>query len=403
MDIKQKIYDLKNARKELLDTAKALVLDGKQDDADYKAKMADVDKLNAQIKALEDILALEESGMEPGEDPTVKGMRGVAASTQPAGDPEPKANAVKAFADAARNGFAVTKAAGDLAQEGVDADGGYTVPEDIVTQVETYRSSKASLRDLVGVEPVSTNKGRRTFKTRSQQTGFSKVSEGGKIGKKSGPQFSVLNYEISKYAGFLPVTNELLADSDENITQILVEWIGDEARVTDNTLILAAINKKAKTNLTDLDGLKKAVLVDLDSAFRSTTKITTNSNGIYWLSSLKDKNGRDLLTPIPSEPGKLQMACGAVVIPVEEMPNADLPNDGTKVPFLVGDLKEGIRLFDRKQLTMSSSDVAVAGDFNAFEQDMTLTKALLREDVQQRDASAYINGYIDMAAVVPAG
>lgn len=236
MDIKQKIYDLKNTRKELLDTAKALVLDGKQDDPDYKAKMADVDKLNTQIKALEDILAQEESGMEPGEDPTVKGMKGVAASAPPAGDPEPRANAVKAFADAARNGFVVTKAAGDLSQEGVDADGGYTVPEDIVTRVETYRQSKANLRALVGVEPVTTSKGRRTFKTRSQQTGFSKVSEGGKIGKKAGPQFSVLNYAISKYAGFLPVTNELLEDSDENITQVLTEWIGDEARVTDNIL-----------------------------------------------------------------------------------------------------------------------------------------------------------------------
>lgn len=397
MTLKEKLYDLKNQRKTLLDTAKALALEGKHDTEDYKTKMADVDKLNAQIKALEDVLAQEESGMEPGEAPTVKGMKGVAASAPPAGDPEPKANALKAFADAARNGFVVTKAAGDLSQEGVDADGGYTVPEDIVTRVETYRQSKANLRALVGVEGVTTSKGRRTFKTRSQQTGFSKVSEGGKIAKKSGPQFSILNYAISKYAGFLPVTNELLEDSDENITQVLTEWIGDEARVTDNTLILAAINLKAKTAIVGIDGLKKAVLVDLDSAFRSTTKITTNSNGIYWLSTQKDTTGRDLLTPVPSEPGKMQLACGAVVIPVEEIPNADLPNDGTKIPVIVGDLQEGIRLFDRKQLTISSSDVAVAGDFNAFEQDMTLTKALLREDVQQRDASAYINGYIDTA------
>ncbi len=398
MTLKETLYDLKNQRKILLDTAKALALEGKHDTEDYTAKMADVDKLSAKIKALEDILLQEESGMEPGEDPTVKGMKSVAAPAPPAGDPEPKANAVKAFADAARSGFAVTKAAGDMSQEGVDADGGYTVPQDIVTRVETYRESKASFRALVGVENVTTSKGRRTFKTRSQQTGFSKVSEGGKIAKKAGPQFSVLNYAISKYAGFLPVTNELLEDSDENITQVLTEWIGDEARVTDNTLILAAINLKAKTAIDGIDGLKKAVLVDLDSAFRSTTKITTNSNGIYWLSTQKDTTGRDLLTPIPSEPGKMQLACGAVVIPVEEMPNADLPNDTTKIPFIIGDLKEGIRLFDRKQLTISSSDVAVAGDFNAFEQDMTLTKAVERLDVQQRDANAYINGYIDTAA-----
>ncbi len=401
MTLKEKLYDLKNQRKTLLDTAKALALEGKHEEEDYKAKMTEVDKLNGQIGALEALIEQEEKAFKvPQDDPTQKGLKGLAgqASAEPGADGPAPQDSVKAFADAARNGFVVTKAAGDLSQEGVDADGGYTVPEDIVTRVETYRQSKANLRALVGVESVTTSKGRRTFKTRSQQTGFSKVSEGGKILKKEGPQFSILNYAISKYAGFLPVTNELLEDSDENITQVLTEWIGDEARVTDNTLILAAINLKDKVAIDGIDGLKKAVLVDLDSAFRSTSKITTNSNGIYWLSTQKDTTGRDLLTPVPSEPGKMQLDCGAVVIPVEELPNADLPNDGTKIPFIVGDLQEGIRLFDRKQLTISSSDVAVAGDFNAFEQDMTLTKALLREDVQQRDASAYINGYIDTAA-----
>lgn len=401
MNLKEKLYDLKNQRKTLLDTAKALALEGKHESEDYTAKMAEVDKLNGQIGALETLIEQEEKAFKvPQEDPTQKGMKGLAgqAAAEPGADGPAPQNSVKAFADAARNGFVVTKAAGDMAQEGVDADGGYTVPEDIVTRVETFRQSKANFRSLVGVENVTTSKGRRTYKTRSQQNGFAKVSEGGKILKKSGPQFSVLNYAISKYAGFLPVTNELLEDSDENITQVLTEWIGDEARVTDNTLILAAINLKAKVAIVGIDGLKKAVLVDLDSAFRPTSKITTNSNGIYWLSTQKDTTGRDLLTPVPSEPGKMQLACGAVVIPVEEMPNADLPNDGTKIPVIVGDLKEGIRLFDRKQLTVSSSDVAVAGDFNAFEQDMTLTKALVREDVQQRDASAYINGYIDTAA-----
>lgn len=400
MTLKEKLYDLKNQRKTLLDTAKALALEGKHESEDYTAKMAEVDKLNGQIEALEALMEQEEKAFKvPQEEPTQKGLKNLAGqAAAPGTDDLAPQDSVKAFADAARNGFMVTKAAGDLSQEGVDADGGYTVPEDIVTRVETYRQSKANLRALVGVEPVTTSKGRRTFKNRSQQTGFAKVGEGGAIPKKASPQFSVLNYAISKYAGFLPVTNELLEDSDENITQVLTEWIGDEARVTDNTLILAAINKKAKVAIDGIDGLKKAVLVDLDSAFRSTTKITTNSNGIYWLSTQKDTTGRDLLTPVPSEPGKMQLACGAVVIPVEEMPNADLPNDTTKIPFIVGDLQEGIRLFDRKQLTISSSNVAVAGDFNAYEQDMILTKAVERLDVQQRDESAYINGYIDTAA-----
>lgn len=391
MELKQKLYDLKNTRKELLDKAKALVLENKLEE--HQSNMQQVDGLNGQIEAVEALIAQEEKAFTlPNEAP-----RSAAASAMAAPTP-PEKSAVKAFADAARAGFV-----GKDFSEGVDADGGYTVPEDIVTMVESFRESKASLRGLVSVENVTTSKGRRTFKTRAQQSGFSLVAEGGKIPKKASPQFSVLNYAIGKYAGFLPVTNELMEDSDANITQVLTEWIGDEARVTDNTMILAAINKKAKVNLVNLDGIRKALLVDLDSAFRSTCKIVTNANGIYWLSTLKDANGRDLLSPIPSEPGKMQLSIGAQVVAVEEFPNADLPNsDSSKVPFILGDLLEGIKLFDRKQLSVTSSDVAVAGDFNAFEQDMTLTKAVLRQDVQQRDSSAYINGYIDTAAVTAA-
>lgn len=150
---------------------------------------------------------------------------------------------VKEFADAARSGFPKNK----MMSEGTDEDGGYTVPEDISTQIQTYRESKFSLQDLVSKENVKREKGSRTFKKRKQQVGFVKVGEGGKIPKKDTPKFGILSYEISKYAGFFPVTNELLMDSDENIVQTLVEWIGDESRVTRNKIILDTIKTKSKT------------------------------------------------------------------------------------------------------------------------------------------------------------
>lgn len=396
MRLKEKLYDLKKQRTDALAEARALAEDGKGGEEVFAEKMAVVDKLGAEIAGVEKLLEAEKANADDAmkADETLKELKKAVAQDRASdGEGESYDKAVKAFADAARAGFKASPAK-DYNNEGSDPDGGYTVPEDILTRVEQYRESKSSLRDLVSVETVSTNRGRRTFKQRSQQTGFGKVAEGGKIGQKGGPKFTVLAYEIEKYGGFLPVTNELLEDSDANIVQLLVEWIGDEARVTDNNLILEQINTKETVNLGDLDGIRKAALVDLDRAFRPTTKIITNSNGIYWLGTLKDGNGRDLLTPIPNTPGKLQLACGAVVIPVEELSNADMPNDGDKIPFVIGDLKEGIRLFDRRQLTITSSSVAMAGDFNAFEQDMTLTKATERLDVKVRDAEAFVNGYI---------
>lgn len=53
----------------------------------------------------------------------------------------------------------VRKLAKGVMAEGVDEDGGYTVPEDISTKIRHYRDEEASLLDLVNVESVSTNTG----------------------------------------------------------------------------------------------------------------------------------------------------------------------------------------------------------------------------------------------------
>ena len=278
--------------------------------------------------------------------------------------------------------------------EGTPADGGYTVPEDISTLVEERREAKASLIDLVSVETVSTNKGSRTFKKRSQQTGFTKVGEGGKITKSSTPQFERVDYEIAKYAGYLPITNELLEDTDTNIVNTIVEWLGDESRVTRNKIILDLIKTKAETKLTGLDDIKKVLNVTLGSAFKSTSTIVTNDDGLQYLDTLKDNEGKYLLQPNPANPMQLRLAAGAVTVPITVIPNADLPTNSNKIPFIIGDLKEGIRFFDRKQLTLNTSNVASIGELNAFEEDLTLFRGIEREDCKIRDEQAFVNAYI---------
>lgn len=305
------------------------------------------------------------------------------------GDPD-KVDSVKAFADAARRGF-------KSMNEGTPADGGYTVPEDIVTQIQTLRTAKASLLNLVTVTPVKTDKGARTFKKRAQQTGFTKVGEGGKIGAKNTPQFSRVAYEIEKYAGYFPVTAELLADSDANISGVLTQWIADESRVTANKLILEQIYAKDVTNFASLDDIKKAINVTLGAAFKSTSKIVTNDDGLQWIDTLKDADEKYLLQANPAEPMKLQLCAGATVVPVEVYPNEDMPTTEAGIPFIVGDLKEGIVYWDRQQMNIKTSDVAAIGDLNAYEEDLLLFRAIEREDVTQRDEAAFVNGRVQVA------
>lgn len=286
--------------------------------------------------------------------------------------------------------------------EGSSVDGGYTVPEDVLTDVEKLREAEFSLEQLVSVESVSTMSGRRTFKKRSQQTGFTKVGEGGKIGAKATPQYSVLNYNIEKYAGYYPVTNELFEDSDANIYSDLVSWIAGDSRATRNNLIIEAINTKTAVALTGLDDIKKALNVTLGQAFKATSVIVTNDDGLQYLDTLKDADEKYVLSASPADPMKMVLCAGATTIPVKVVPNAVLKTTENKVPFIIGDLKEGIKLFDRKKLNVVASNVAVVGTgdeaLNAYEEDLTILRGIEREDVVVRDAEAFVNGYITVTA-----
>lgn len=384
----KKLLELLNSINAKKEEVKKLADQGKLEDA--ASAKEELKKLQQQFELLKD---LEDEEIQEAQN-QIQNAGKITDKHQiaPAGEDGPK-DSVKEFAAAARNGFR----ASNSMSEGTAADGGYTVPEDIQTKINEYRDAKASLIDEVDVEKVSTNKGSRTYKKRSQQTGFTKVGEGGKIGSKGTPKFERLDYEISKYAGYFPVTNELLEDSDANIAGTLITWIGDESRVTRNKLILEAAAKKKKTTLNGLDDIKKALNVTLGQAFKPTSKIITNDDGLQYLDTLKDANGRDLLQPNPSEPAKMQLRAGATIVPVKIIPNADMPSDTAtrgkmKIPMIIGDLREAVKFFDRKQLTIMTSNIAAVGELNAFEEDLTLYRAIEREDVQTKDLEAIVYG-----------
>jgi HK97 family phage major capsid protein len=303
--------------------------------------------------------------------------------------PKPKEqDAIKQFVNAVRSKFR------NAMSEGSNEDGGYTVPQDIQTKINELRESKDALQRFVTVEPVTTLSGSRVFKARSQQTGFSEVAEGGTINEKATPQFTNLPFQVKKYAGYFAVTNELLKDSDQAIIDTLTRWIGDESRVTRNKLILAELNKKAKTAISSVDDIKDILNVQLDPAFRYTSVIVTNQDGFNWLDKQKDNDGNYLLQPSVSAPtGKQLFGVDVAIVSNKDLPSVfDETAGTTTAPLIVGDLKEAIVLFDRQTVEIKASDVAM----DAFETDRTLFRAIEREEVKTRDAEAFVYGQIDV-------
>ena len=379
--------------------AEAVALLEKDDIDGAKAAKNELDELANKLSIMQE---LEKEGEEA--------MKDQAPVITPERNPEHD------FAQAARMGFRNAAATNN---EGTAADGGYTVPQDIQTRINKFKEAEFQLENLVDVEKVTTNTGRRTYQTKAQHTGFSAVNEGASIGAKTGPRFSVMNYTIHKYAGYLPVTNELLADSDANITATLTEWLAKEDVATRNAQILAKCvpaNAGDIVAISDIDDIKKAVNVDLGQAYAGGVRIITNDDGLNWLDTLKvtetvgtseTVSNAYLLKPSRDQtnPMNLSLAVGARVIPVTVVPNTILKSTlsttngtATVIPMMIGDMKEYCKLFDRQQLSIATSTEAVVGTgeniVNAFEMDMTLFRGIVRFDVEIKDADALVYGTV---------
>lgn len=412
------LLELLNSINEKKALVKSLVDEGKLDEASQaKSELVELQKKFDLLKDIEENIPKD---LKPG---------------------NKHVDSVHEFANAARRRF-VNDAT--PMSEGTPANGGYTVPEDIQTMINQYKKANFSMRQLVSVEPVKTNKGARTYQTKAQAPGFQKVLENGAIQEVAGPRFERVTYAIEDYAGYLPVTNDLLADSDANITNTIVAWIGQNSLVTDNNEVIEILKGKTPTALTGLATVKKTINVTLGQAYRAGVIIVTNDDGLNYLDTLEDENKRPLLNPNPTEPQKIQLRVGATVVPVEVVPNQILASDpvytlttdeavvsgktyytrtgsGTaespyvytvvaepatasiatyyevtdhQMPFIIGDLKEAVKIFDREQTTILSSNVASVTGYNAFEQRGTLFRAEVRADYKPIDTDAWVNGYI---------
>jgi HK97 family phage major capsid protein len=285
---------------------------------------------------------------------------------------------------------------------GTGPDGGYVIPEDITTDINELKKTVDNLEQYVTVEPVTTDKGARTLEKRADSTPFAPLSEYGNpnaMAEITSPQFDRLSYEIEDYAGFLPVPNNLLNDSDQALEAYLKKWIAKKSKATRNSLILAALNTLAKTTISGnlVDGIKKILNVTLDPAFSVGGKIYTNQDGFNKLDTLKTSDGKYLLEDdVTSPSGKSISGRQVVVLSNKTIATVVDGVAGTAMaPFIVGDLKEAVVLWDRQQLLV---DMTKEGG-SAWRSNTTEFRAIEREDVTLWDNEAVVYAQFDITPV----
>ena len=277
-------------------------------------------------------------------------------------------------------------------KEGTDADGGLTVPKDIQTSIKELRRSQDALENYVNVEKVSTLSGSRVIEKYAEHTPFDNVEEESEFPDVSTPQFENILYKIKKKGGILKVTRELLQDTTENILSYLRRWIAKKSKATRNALIINKINEMTngkEVAITGVDDIKKIFNVNLDPDIASGSIIITNQDGFNWLDTQKDATGNYILQSDPTQRTK-ELLFGKY--PIVKMSNKTLKTTAKKVPFICGDLKEAITLFDRENMSIEIS--TEAGDL--WKKDQTGIKVRERLDIQAVDSEAIVKGQITL-------
>ena len=273
--------------------------------------------------------------------------------------------------------------------EGAGEAGGFIVPTDEQTKINELKRALNPLSALVRVENVNTMSGTRVLEKASDMTPFASVAELAAIGEIDGPKFTQVKYAIKKFAGILPISEELLADSDQNLLAYVNGWLAKKSVATENAQILAVLKTLTKAPLTNLDGIKEILNVTLDPTISLMSSVLTNQDGFNFLDKQKDTDGRYLLQPNPLDSTQ-KLLFGK---PVTVVSNKVLPTDTSvastkKAPVIIGSFTDAVVLFDRQATTLTGT--SVGGD--AWKRDSYDVKAVTRIDVQKFDDKAVVFG-----------
>jgi HK97 family phage major capsid protein len=382
-ELRQKVADLKAA-------AEGLMGEGKQEEA--KAKLAEA---KAAKTELDNYLDMQSINL-PVPQNQGGGIQPVAPNEQPVAYKQVFFKALRGQ-KLSQEEAAVMENFKAALSENTGEDGGYVVPEDIQTAINELKNTVDNLEQYVNVQPVKTNKGARTLERRADSTPFAPLSEYGNpnaMAEIASPKFDRLAFAIDDYAGFLPVPNDLLADTDQALEQYLRNWIAKKSKATRNSLILAALNALPKAPITGnlVDGIKKILNVTLDPAFSTAAKIYTNQDGFNYLDTLKDSDGNYMLEKDITSPSGKAISGRPVIVLSNKTITTAVAGNVSNVPFIVGDLKEAVVLWDRQQLSI---DMTKEGG-NAWRTNTTEFRAIEREDVTLWDDDAVVYAQFDI-------
>lgn len=273
-----------------------------------------------------------------------------------------------------------------LTGEGAQNGENYLLPEDVQLEINEFRKTYVSAKDIVTVEHTTALSGSVNWEA-GVPSGLVDFEDGEAIGEDAGPEFTRKQYTIGWKGKLIPVSRILQGAERAGLMGYLDRWFVKNAIISENTDIFAQLktgyNSGAPKAVAGWKALKKSINVDLDPAALIGGFIVTNQSGFACLDEETDENGRPILQQNPANATE-KVFQG---MPVKVFPDSILPNiDGTHFPIFYGNTKAGCIFKEYKAL-----EFAVSEHFY-FNKNQTCLRVIEGYDVMEGDTTAYIYG-----------
>lgn len=269
-----------------------------------------------------------------------------------------------------------TAGSGQIGSEG--AKGGYTIPEEFVKPIAEARQKLIELKNYCTVKNVNRLTG--VMPACGSENGELTAFDENETITNSAIDFSQVKFTLKSYKDIIPVSNELLADTDVDLVGFINTRFAKKAVNAENKAIITLLNTLEENAGTTYTDIISALNTKLDAAISADAIIITNQDGFDYLDTLVDNNGAPILTRSFADE-KTALLRGHEIVVVS---NSALATTANKLPFFVGSLEDFAYFF-------AKNGVELAADSSAgFTSNTTYLRAVERFDVQKVNAGAMV-------------
>lgn len=380
---KLKLRDLIKMKNALANEARALLAEGKTEEA--KAKTVEINNINEKIQATMDLDdAMEKGNIENYEDDDVN-----TKATTPENKQKATASALRSTIKALMGKKLTEVEAALVIPSGANGES-YILPTDVTTKIHELVRSYKSFRPILGAMTTTAMAGSfpiENFETVSELVDFTDNTE---IAEANDIKFRNVAFALKQKGALIVMGNTLLQKTDNDLIEYVASVFAKKAVITENKMAIAAL-KLGKTvkPVTDMASLRKLYNVQISEAVKYGAVLVTNQDGFDFMDEQLDANNRPMLQPWITDPTKKAYKG----VPIEVFDNSLLPTNTKKVPFFLGNLKMGASFVDDGVYEFALSSEA------EFKKNVTLARIIEHVDCIQVDNSDKVYVYGELTVV----